>query len=393
MSWQQIPLGDICTFVGGGTPKKSVSEYWTPELPWASVKDFKSTSLSETKDRISWAGLKNSASNLIKAGTVIVPTRMALGKAAINTIDVAINQDLRALNLTDQIDSRYMLHAYTFFGHEIEKHGSGATVKGITQDKLRQIPIPLPMKNGKPDLGEQRRIAGILDQADALRRKRRQALQLTDDFLRATFLDLFGDPVTNPKGWEIGTIGDLLESAKYGTSSKAGATGQFPILRMGNITYQGDWDFKNLKYIDLDDKDQTKYLVHKGELLFNRTNSKELVGKTAVYYEEEPMAFAGYLVKAIVNDDATPEYISAFMNSAYGKATLRGMCKNIVGMANINAKEFQRIKIAKPPKTLQEEFSDIVAQVSANKVKTAKQIRIQDDLFASLQQRAFKGEL
>ena len=99
---------------------------------------------------------------------------------------------------------------------------------------------------------------------------------------------------------------------------------------------------------DLDKKDLPKHLVHKGQILFNRTNSKELVGKTAVFRRIEPMAFAGYLVRGIVNDAADPEYIGAFMNTPQMKKFLQSKCKSIVGMANINAKEFQAIPIPKP---------------------------------------------
>jgi type I restriction enzyme S subunit len=215
-----------------------------------------------------------------------------------------------------------------------------------------------------PPLEEQKRIAAILDKADSLRRKRAQAIALADDFLRATFLDMFGDPVTNPKGWPVGTIRDLVNSVNYGTSSKADETeGQYPILRMMNITYEGRWDFSSLKYIDLSENEKEKYLAIKGDLLFNRTNSKELVGKTAVFESDEEMAIAGYLIRARTNGMANPYYIAAYLNSPHGKQTLFSMCKSIVGMANINAQELQNIRIQIPPIELQNKYASIVADV------------------------------
>ena len=185
-------LNEILSFRGGGTPRKDVPEYWSDEIPWASVKDFKSLDLAKTQDSISRKGLEASASNLIPAGHVIIPTRMALGKAAINSIDMAINQDLRALIPKVPLDSRYLLHAMIGLADEIVRYGSGATVKGITQENLGKLQIPLP------PLAEQKRIAAILDAADALRAKRREALAQLDALLQSTFLTLFGDPV---KGW------------------------------------------------------------------------------------------------------------------------------------------------------------------------------------------------
>lgn len=132
---------------------------------------------------------------------------------------------------------------------------------------------------------------------------------------------------------------------------------------MGNITYNGQLDFTDIKYIDLSEKDKEKYLVHNGEVLFNRTNSKELVGKTAVYKEDEPMAYAGYLIKLIPNEKANGEFIAAYMNTKYIKEKLFNMAKNIVGMANINAQELKRIEIYIPPIELQNQFADFVKQV------------------------------
>ncbi|MES9818707.1 MAG: restriction endonuclease subunit S [Candidatus Thiodiazotropha sp.] len=189
----------------------------------------------------------------------------------------------------------------------------------IRTSEIGALKIELPKKS------EQKRIAAILDKADAIRRKRQQAIQLADEFLRSVFLDMFGDPGTNPNNWPMGTIRELAADVRYGSSSKAGAKGKFPILRMNNITYTGSWNFDDLKYINLSEKDQAKYLVHQGELLFNRTNSKELVGKTAVYRETSPMAFAGYLIRVRTNELANPEYISAYLNSRHGKLTLESM--------------------------------------------------------------------
>jgi type I restriction enzyme S subunit len=244
-----------------------------------------------------------------------------------------------------------------------------------------------------PPLPEQRRIAAILDRADALRRKRRESIVMLDEFLRATFLDMFGDPVTNPKGWPITCIGNLAEKVNYGTSAKAGQNGEFPILRMGNITYSGGWNFSSLKYIDFSEKDKEKYLIYKGQILFNRTNSRDLVGKTAVYREDSPMAFAGYLVRMTTNNLAHPEYIAAFMNYPTTKQWLKDKCKSIVGMANINAKEFQAIKLPKPPVEIQNDYASIVDKTMTIKRKLSDSLEQLDAQFDALVQRAFKGEL
>ena len=259
--------------------------------------------------------------------------------------------------------------------------------KRVPADLLRRLEIPLP------PLDEQKRIAAILDKADQLRQKRRQAIALLDSLTQSIFLEMFGDPVTNPKGWPIGRIGDLLESTNYGTSGKAGARGTLPILRMGNVTSDGRIDTSDLKYIDLSSTERPKYTVRRGDLLFNRTNSVDLVGKTAVFELDEEFAFAGYLVRARTNKKATPEFISSYLNSPFGKALLRGMAKSIVGMANINAKEMQGIRIPTPPVDLQQIFSEKLNQVKKQRQNFLPLDQMGKDLFASLQHRAFSGQL
>ena len=260
--------------------------------------------------------------------------------------------------------------------------------KSIKFRDLSILKIPLP------PLPEQKRIAAILDDVDESIRLRKESIKALDELIQSTFISRFGDPVTNPMGWEVGTIDDLLISANYGTSKKAHiANGEYPVLRMNNITYSGTWDFSNLKYIDLDEKDLTKHLVHNGQILFNRTNSKELVGKTAVYREAEPMAYAGYLVRGITNSNANPEYIGAYMNTLKIKEYLKNLCNNIVGMANINAKKFKNIPIPKPPIEKQNEFASFVHSIEEQKAIYTDQLKELENLFGSLQQRAFKGEL
>lgn len=291
----------------------------------------------------------------------------------------------------EKLDPTYLFYllwndAFRFLGTNAMTGAAGQ--KRVGTAFLKQLEIPLP------PLDEQKRIAAILDKADAIRQKRKQAIELADEFLRSVFLDMFGDSVTNPKGFSVGTIRDIVSTVNYGTSGKASETdGEFPILRMGNITYKGGWDFSDLKYIDLDDKDQGKYLARKNDLLFNRTNSKELVGKTAIFNESRPMAIAGYLIRVRTNELGNPWYISGYLNSSHGKQTLLNMCKSIVGMANINAQELQDIKILLPPVELQNKYESIVKEVNGRVSRHHESVKELQVLFNSLSQKAFSGQL
>ena len=260
---------------------------------------------------------------------------------------------------------------------------------GLTLNKRTLGDIQLPL----PPLPEQRRIAAILDAADALRRRRRAAIETLDTLQAALFAEMFGSPAENVHGFPVVRVGDLLDDVRYGTSKKAGSEGRFPILRMGNLTPTGKLILSDLKWIDLDEKDIPKHTVRRGDILFNRTNSADLVGKTAIVTTDEPFAFAGYLVRARVKDGCRPEYISGYLNSPHGKAVLRNMAKNIVGMANINAKEMQRIEILDAPITLQKRFAAACNYLCQRRATMTTHLAHLETLFAALQSRAFAGEL
>ena len=152
--WKWIRLNDlVVSNIGGGTPDKSNPQYWGGKIRWASVKDMVGDELSTTRDSITDLGLNNSTSNLIPVGSVILCVRMAVGRIAINSIPVAINQDLRAIRLNEQyVDKEYFLMAYK----TLDINATGTTVKGIRVKELLNLPIPIP------SLAEQRRIVARL---------------------------------------------------------------------------------------------------------------------------------------------------------------------------------------------------------------------------------------
>jgi type I restriction enzyme, S subunit len=265
-------------------------------------------------------------------------------------------------------------------------NAKGVTMPNLNTQVIRAIPFAYP------PLDEQRRIATILDQADGLRRKRREAIQKVDHLKSTLFETMFLD--ASAQIFPLGSINELTSSTQYGTSSKAGDAGQYPILRMGNITYDGEIDTADLKYLDLSATDLAKYTVAPGDILFNRTNSPDLVGKTAVVHElTRTYAFAGYLIRLRVNERADPEFVAGYLNSRRGKVVLRGMCKAIIGMANINAQELRGIPIRIPPLELQHAFAARVVEIDKLKEHHRAHLVELDALFASLQYRAFRGEL
>ncbi|EKT1261534.1 restriction endonuclease subunit S [Salmonella enterica] len=322
---------------------------------------------------------------LIKEGDLLVGMDGDFNREYWKGTDALLNQ--RVCKITpnpETLDKNFLYH---FLQKELDKiHATTdvVTVKHLSVKKIQDIKIRLP------SLKEQKRIAAILDKVDGIRQKREQAIKLADELLRAKFLDMFGTPANNIHRFPKGTIRDLVDSVNYGTSAKASIdSGEYPILRMGNITYQGGWDFTDLKYLDLSVKEKDKFLVKEGDLLFNRTNSKELVGKTAVYEEDRPMAFAGYLIRVRPNSIGNNYYIAGYLNSTHGKITLMNMCKSIVGMANINAQELQNIEILIPPKHLQDEYEIIYKKIKKGLTISDRSVMQLQQLASNLSNRYF----
>jgi len=164
-------------------------------------------------------------------------------------------------------------------------------------------------------------------------------------------------------------IGELTEDIKYGTSLPSTPNGQYGYLRMNNITEDGKLNIENLKYIDVPEKDFAKCVVKKGDVLFNRTNSIELVGKTCVYELNYKMVIAGYIIRVRTKKDIlNPIFLSSFLNLNSTKKLLRNIAKGAVNQANINAKELQNINIPLPPLALQNQFADFVAEVDKSQL-------------------------
>lgn len=294
--------------------------------------------------------------------------------------------------VTQPIDLTSVYAKYVYFYlsgniHLLENGFKGAGLKHISKGYIEDLEIPLP------SLPTQKKIAEILDTADQLRQYDKQLIEKYDALTQSLFLEMFGDPVKNEKGYEVTLIRELCSEVKYGTSEKSSENGVFPYLRMNNITYKGYMDFSNLKKINISEKDIHKYLVKKGDILFNRTNSKELVGKTGLITTAQEYIIAGYLIRIRTNQLANPYYIWAHLNSKWSKATLNNMCKNIVGMANINAQELQNIQILKAPISLQNQFAERVQMIETQKEQAQESLAKSEYLFQSLLQRAFNGTL
>ncbi len=380
-------IKDIGTIISGATPKTNIAEYWDGHILWATPKDLSDLDtpyLIDTERKITKVGYQSCSTQLIPKGSILFSSRAPIGLIAIATTEVCTNQGFKSIVLNPEFDSLYVYYLLRFNTSRLKALGTGSTFLELSKTKFENFDVVCH------EYKDQIRIGKLLFSVETLIKQRKESIALLDEFLRSTFLKMFGDPAKNGNNFPTGTIRDLVLDVKYGTSKSSTADGKYPYLRMNNITFAGLMDYSDLKYIDISDSEKEKYVVKRGDLLFNRTNSKELVGKTAVYERREEMVIAGYLIRVRTNAKGNPYYLWGYLNSDHGKKTLSSMCKTIVGMANINAQELQNIKIMIPPIQTQNRFAYIVEKTEAVRAQFQQSLQELENLYGSLSQRFFQ---
>lgn len=380
-----VQLQQICEIQIGKTPSRSVPDYWDGNLPWVAISDLSTNrTVAVTKEKITQLGVKKSGSKLIPKGTLLLSFKLSLGKRAFAGCDLFTNEAIASLQILDSaiIDCKYLYWALGMIDYErlVDRAAKGKT---LNKAKLRVLPIPLP------PLDEQKRIAGILDAADTLRTKRRESLAQLDILLQSTFLDMFGDPVTNPMGWEIKPLGEI-GTLDRGVSKHRPRNdplllgGLHPLIQTGDVSNsEGYIRTYTSTYSDLGLK-----------------QSKKWPARTLCITIAANIANTGLLTF----DACFPDSVVGFRSQEMGRVEyVQGLFwffKDIlertapqVAQKNINLKILRDLPVPIPPLDLQRCFAAIVECVERQKARQRTHLAELDTLFASLQQRAFNGEL
>ena len=357
--WKKVKLGDVCEVITGNTPLKKIEEYWNKdEVPFITPPELKYEGINYITPNIYVSKIGAKQGRIIPKNSICVCCIGSLGKLGILKEDAITNQQINSLTLKDKnVDLLYLYFYLKTIKNNLESIASSTTVKIINKSSFEKIEINLP------SLEIQKKLSKKLELLENNIQLRKSQLNFLNELSKSLFSRMFGDIKTNDKNWEIKKLGEVVQT-QYGTSKKAtSVVGEFPILRMNNITYFGEMDYKDLKYIELSNSEKEKFLLKKGELLFNRTNSKELVGKTGLFNLDIPMAFAGYLIRIKPSNLIHSKFLLFFMNSEFMKKLLYNKAKNIVGMANINAKELEDFSIILPPIELQNKFAERIEKI------------------------------
>jgi type I restriction enzyme S subunit len=277
------------------------------------------------------------------------------------------------------------------FVSEMVRRATGASYPAVSDRIVCEAKLPLPA------LPEQRRIGEVLDKADTLRAKRRAALAQLNTIARSIFLDMFGDPASNPKGWPITTLGDLIslgpQNGLYKPASDYG-TGTL-ILRI-DAFYDGVVTrLTSLKRVRLSDQEVSLYGLRPGEIVINRVNSREYLGKSAlVPMLPEPVVFESNMMRMGVDSARIdPVYLIQLLQTRYVRAHILRSAKDAVNQSSINQQDVKSIPVVLPPPSLQMLFTQRLRRSESLAERQRSSLTTFDALFCSLQGRAYRGEL
>jgi len=321
-------------------------------------------------------------------GDILIAWSGTLGVYEWEGGDALLNQHIFKVDFrSDKIDKTYFKFVIEFALKELTYKMRGVGLKHLKRPQLDNYKIELI------SIEEQEKIVAVLSRVQDLIQKRKQSVELLKTYKRNVFLNMF---LQNPesKNWQEKTIGEVIISTTYGTPKKASQENKgIPILRMNNLTYNGEIHLKNLKWIEMDAAEMEKFKIVNGDVLFNRTNSKKLVGKTAVWNHGEGYTYAGYLVRVVLNlNMINSYYFSEYLNSDFGKKLLFNKARPSGNMANFSPSLLKKQKILIAPIELQNQFAQELKTVDAQKKLFLNSKKLAEELFQVLIYETFRAD-
>lgn len=377
-------LDECAEIVSGATPRTSVEAYWEGgNICWATPKDLselESAYISDTPRKLTRAGLDNCAAAILPPYSVLFSSRAPIGHVAVNTVPMATNQGFKSfIPKADRTEAKFLywwLRANRLY---LESLGNGATFKEVSKAIVSRVEIPLP------PLPEQRRIAEVLDRAEALRAKRRAALAQLDTLTQSLFLDLFGDPATNPKDWPKTTLGEIIEFVGGSQPPRE------------KFTYAPSPETIRLVQIRDFRTDAFKtYIPQKLARRFFETDDV-MIGRYGPPVFQILRGLSGSynvaLMKALPRGEVLKDFIFYLLQEQRLHSFVVERSERTAGQSGVNLELLEKYPAYLPPVSMQREFARRVTAVEKLKAAHRASLAELNALFATLQHRAFRGEL
>lgn len=394
--WSYKPLSALCGINLGSTPSRSKSEYWGKGYSWVSISDLKEKYISKTKEEITDVALSESNCKIVKKGTLLMSFKLSIGKLAFADKDLYTNEAIVALPIKDESELNKEYLYYVLKSIPLVGGNQAAMGQTLNKQSLSVLQIPLP-----PTLDDQKRIAKVLSQCEALIQKRKESIYLLDELLRSTFLEMFGDPILNPKEFPINKLSDFYINPKEGT--KCGPFGSalknseytssgIPVWNMDNISKNGNFLDSIRLWINEDKYDQLLgFSAQNGDIIISRAGT---VGKMCVLKSDYPKSIISTnLIRLRLNqENLLPLYFVSLMN--YCKGRIGRLKKGADGgFTHMNTGVLDTLSFPYPSPILQNKFAQLVEKTEETKKPFQESLKEFENLYGSISQRAFNGEL
>jgi len=385
---KKVLITEICDILVGRTPSRYNPDYWGTGFPWLSIADMNQGELlSTTKETITAEAVKECNCKQIPKGTVLFSFKLSIGKVGITDVDMFTNEAIAAFLIKDKsrLDTKFLFYTLKSTDYSV---GSNKAVMGKTLNKeqLKKFTIPLP------PIEEQHRIVKILDQAQSLIEKRKQAIAYLDDYIKAVFLDMFGDPVSNPKGWAVKNLKEVCTKIADGTHySPPLVENGIPYITARHLKPKGLDFFRNPTYISREEHDKiySRCTPEKGDVLYIKDGATTGIAAINSYDFEFSMLSSLALLKPN-SEFIRNHYLCYWLNNPKVKSNL------LQQMAGVAIQRFTLTKINNflvptPPLELQDNFSKIFERTNPIQLQMQTQLKELEDNFQAQLQRAFRG--
>ena len=377
-----VRLGELCNICSGGTPKRSVAEYWNNgTIPWVKISDISSKYVAETEERITEAGLNGSSAKMLDSGTLLYSIFASIGAVGILEIPAATNQAIAALSIeTASVNRDYLYHFLKSREALAKSTGRGAAQNNINLTILREMMVPVPPAVVQGQIVEQ--FEAVLKQIESA--KARQ--ELLDTLVKSRFVEMFGDVK-----YSLVMASEIMGSFRNGVSPSKNGGVHSKVLTLSAIT-QGKFDSSAWKDGAFKEEPPADKRVSDRDFYICRGNgNKELVGTAAFADRDYPdLVFPDTMIAGVI-DDARIDRV--YLSSAWAQPVVRSQIESKARTTNgtfkINQEIVASVRISLPPLALQQEFAAFVAEVDKSRFIVQQQLEKLQTLYDSLAQEYF----
>lgn len=386
-SWVEVFLPQICELIGGGTPERSKADYFGGSIPWVTPSDVTKLDgfiLDVTQVTLTDEGLKASPAKVVPAGSVLMATRVAVGKAVIAAQNMATNQDFTSLVIDRSIvASEYLVRAIVSRAGLLESQSQGSTIKGIPRSTVARLKIPLPT------LPEQQRIVDVLRQTECLSKNRSDTHATIDVLTREYYAKLFGDVFINDKSWSTAKLGRISDIVRGSSPRPQGDPrlfgGTVPRLMVSDLTRDGLWVDATTDSLTVEGAKSSRPMPAQSVVMA----VSGAPGLTAIL-NHDACIHDGFVGLRDLHTDLLPEFVAFTLNLLRAKND-----QQAVGAVfrNLTTDQVKAISIPLPPIELQQQFQAFLLQVKKVQHKIDRSDEILRQLMYTVSIEAFSGEL